>query len=89
MIVDFAIEDSDGILVIAEERLIASFEVDDFQAYGTERDVPRLERALLVRSPMDQRAGDLANTTGVYSAIPMSEPGNATQNTMSPFLKLV
>jgi len=39
MIVDFAIEDNDGVLVIAEDGLIAAFEIDDFQPYGAQRDV--------------------------------------------------
>jgi hypothetical protein len=52
MVVNFAVEDDDGIAIRGENRLVAGIEVDDFQAGGAERDEVSLEHTLLVGAAM-------------------------------------
>ena len=61
-VVDFTIENQDGVAVIAAHGLLARNEVDDLQPHGTERHVGRFEYALLVRAAVEQRGGGFADT---------------------------
>ena len=85
MIVDFAIEDRDCIPIVAAQGLVAAAEVDNFETDCAERNIARLERALLVRPAMGQRCRDPPDDTTVNSPIPMSKARNSTQGEKSPF----
>ena len=80
MIVDLAVEDDNRVAVVAAEGLIAAFEVDYLEAHGPERDVARLERALLIGPAVGQRGGDPPDDTSVDRAIPMSKTCNSAQD---------
>ena len=54
VIVDFAVEDDYGVAVRRKDRLIAAFQVNNFQAGGAERAYFGLENALLVGAAMDK-----------------------------------
>src|SRR5262245_56365229 len=77
MVVDFAIEDDDGIAVLADHRLVARKEIDDPQADGAKRNVCCFVDSLRVWSTMHQRPGGVANVVCVGDSIDVSETGNA------------
>jgi hypothetical protein len=62
VVIDFAVEDQDGIAIRAFERLVSAVEVDDAQTNGPEGDRLGLEEPLLIGSAMSQ--GESGSTDG-------------------------
>lgn len=84
MIVDFAVEDQDGVAVVAAHRLVAVAQVNDLQAHGTKRDVLGLMSSLLVRAAMDQRRGGALDGLSARLAMPMCKPSYSTHVSAVP-----
>ncbi len=53
VIIDFSVEDQDGVAIVTDHGLIAMFEIDDLEAHRAQRDVGGFPHVLPVRSPMD------------------------------------
>ena len=54
VIVDFTVEDDNGVAVGRKDRLVAAFQVNNFQARGAQGADFGLEDTLLVRAAMDE-----------------------------------
>jgi hypothetical protein len=54
VVIEFAIEGDHEIPGVRSHRLLAPFEIDDFEPYGPERNVRRFEYVLLIRTAMAQ-----------------------------------
>ena len=52
VVVDFAIEDDDGVAVFGAHGLIAAGEIDDLEPHRAHRDIRGFMRALLIRAAM-------------------------------------
>jgi hypothetical protein len=52
VVVDLAVERNSRVPIVAEERLIATGQIDDLQSDGAERGFAALENPLLVRAAM-------------------------------------
>src|SRR5260370_26908525 len=84
VVVNLAVEDQDGVSVLADHGLVARVKVDDFEAHGPQRDNRRFIRALLVRTSMNQRIGGRVNAPAVEGTVSMGKPGYAAQMTVTP-----
>src|SRR5580692_12486315 len=79
VIVDFAVEDDYSVAIRREDRLIAAFEVNNFQAGGAKRADFGLEDALLVRAAMDEGRRGAPDAVRIGRPIFMGETGDAAQ----------
>ncbi len=52
VIVNFAVEDNDGIAVFGAHRLIAAGEINDLQPHRAHRSIGRFMHAVLIRAAM-------------------------------------
>src|SRR5437667_10568679 len=84
VIVDLAVEDDDGISVVADDGLIATREIDDFEADRTQGHVGILVYALLVRTAMNKRSRDSARYTFIGRPVRVSKTGYTAHETKSP-----
>src|SRR5580698_10221189 len=85
VVVDFAVENQDGIAIVTDHGLIAVLQIDDLEAHGSQRDIRRFPNALLVRTAMSQRPRDPPNGSRIGLRPRVSEPGYAAQMTKSPW----
>ena len=82
MIVNLAVEDQDGVAIVADHGLIAALQIDDLEAHRAQGNDFRFVGTLLVRTAMNQRVGSRANTCGVEYAAAVRKPGYAAQVTL-------
>ena len=68
MVVDFAVEDDDGIAIVRKDGLIAGREVNNLEPGCAQRAIGRAKDSLLIRSAMKQGTGGLANA--LWAGIP-------------------
>src|ERR1700685_3991081 len=79
VIVDFSVEDDDGVAILRKDRLITTFEVNDFQAGGAEGADFGAADALLVGSAMDEGRRGAPDAIWIRRPIFMCETGDAAQ----------
>jgi hypothetical protein len=75
VVINFTVEDQDGIAVIAQHRLRAVLEINDFQAHRAKRYLRRLPNPLLVRPAVRDRPRDLLNPRRIRNGSGVSESG--------------
>ena len=61
VVIDFAVEDDDGVAILGVDWLIAAGQIDDLETRCTEIAVARLVNTLLIGSAMKQRRSRLPN----------------------------
>src|SRR5579862_6931739 len=83
MIIDFAVEDQNRAAVVADHRLIAATQIDDFQTDCAERNLRRFPDALLVRTAMRQRTRDRFNSLPTRGALNVRESSYPAQTGVS------
>jgi hypothetical protein len=74
VVVKLAIEDEDGVAVIAGHGLIALLQVDDFKTNGSQRHIARFPHALLIGAAVNQRSSDLPDPIWIRAFFEMCEP---------------
>src|SRR5580700_7032599 len=79
VIVDFAVEDDYGVAIGRKDRLVAAFEVNNFQARGAEGADFGAKDALLVRSAMDEGRRGAPDAVWIGRPIFMRETDDAAQ----------
>ncbi len=79
VVVDLAVEDQDGVAVIAAHGLLAVLQVDDFEANSAEGHIRGFPDVLFVGTAVGQRACNLPDPVRIGKAVFMSEPSNSTQ----------
>lgn len=80
VVIDFAVKDDDRIAIFGDNRLIASREIDDFQAGRAQRDLGGLENALLIWPAMFERSDRALNTATFRSSFLMGKSGDAAHS---------
>jgi hypothetical protein len=80
VIVDFAVEDQNGIAIITQHGLIAVFQIDDLQADGPQRHQGGLPNVLAIRPAMSQRSRDTPDLFWTATPMIMGKPGNPTHS---------
>ena len=86
MVVDFAVEDDDGVAVVGLDGLVAACQIDDLQAGRAQRAEIGTEDALLVGSAMGEGGGGGLNAVRTGRPVLMGKSDNATQNAETPAL---
>jgi hypothetical protein len=81
VIVDFAVENNNGISVIARDGLVSRLDIDDFQSRRAERDDSGLEHSLLVRPAMNQRSSGPTNSIRIRNPMAVGKAHDAAQVT--------
>ena len=79
VVIDFAVEDDDGIAITREERLVARSEVENLQSGCAHRTQARVENSLLVGSAMRQGSGGGANPIRIGGPALLCKASNAAQ----------
>ena len=79
MIIDFTVEDDNGVTIRREDGLVAAFEVNNFQAGGAEGADFGAEDALLVWAAMDEGRRGAPDAVWIGRPIFMCETGDAAQ----------
>jgi hypothetical protein len=84
VVVNLAVENQHAVSIIAEHRLFAGAQIDDFETDGSERDVMRLVGALLIRTPVNQRVGRVADACRIEYTVTVCKSSYAAQMDLSP-----
>src|SRR5207249_2435589 len=79
VVVDFTVEGDSEIAILGINRLVAGIQIDDFQACRACRKQAGLKYALLVRPPVGQGCGRLANSVRRRRPVFMCESRNSAQ----------
>src|SRR6202040_2657637 len=79
VVVDLAVEDQDGVAVVADHGLIAALQIDDLEAHRAQGNDWRFVDALLVRPAMNQGVRSRANSFGVEDTVAVRKPGYTAQ----------
>ncbi len=84
MIIDFAVEDDDGVAIVRYYRLISAFDIDNLEARRAQRNGFGFKNSLLVRTAVDNAGHRLLNAPGHRGAMSVRKAGNAAQSSSLP-----
>jgi hypothetical protein len=84
VVIQFSVEDQDGIALVGRHGLIAVLKVDDAEPHGSQRHFGGFPDTLLVRSAMNQRSRDFPDPIRIGSSPKMSEPSYPAHVSESP-----
>ena len=76
MVVDLAVEDQNGVAIVAGHGLVAVLQIDDLEPNGAQRNVARFPHALLIGAAMDQRSSDLPDPVRIRAFLEMCKSGD-------------
>src|SRR5271156_3702582 len=83
VIVNFPVENQDGIAIVADHRLIAARQIDNLQPHRPQRNMRRFPHTLLIRPAMRQRMCERFDPPPIRDAVRVREPGYPAQGSVS------
>ena len=84
VVINFSVEDDDGVPVFTHQRLVSGSEVDDLKTDGAQRHVRALIYALLIRTAVREHTNSLANIVRSCRLATVRITDYATQEESAP-----